>query len=155
MKAYSEFLSEREIYILENHPAMSYRAIGEKFGIGQERVRQIKVAALRKVRQEKLREQAAERNKLPVTLNIRRKDLFIIIRSLDAHLRNIQQYRADQRLKDPEKKSDPDYDRAMELRDLFRKALGDEGVLDELMTESSSSPAEEKIIPLRPEQKDI
>ncbi len=137
MKAYQEFLSEREIFILEHHPEMSYKAIGEELGIGPERVRQIKVAAARKVRQEKTREQAAERNKQSVTMTIRRKDLFIIVRGLEAHIHNMQRQRADQRIKNPEEKTDPDYNRTWELVDLFRDILIEKRPMDDLIAEEN------------------
>lgn len=134
MKEYKDFLSDREIFVVEHHPEMSYRAIGEELGIGQERVRQIKVAAWRKIREEKKQEQAAERNKQTVTLNIRRKDLFIIARGLDAHIHNMQRVKVDQRLKDTEEKVDPDYTRAWELLELFRAVLLDRRSLSELLS---------------------
>ena len=52
MREYIEFLSDREIFVLQHHPAMSYKVIGEEWGVSPERVRQIKVYAQRKVRAE-------------------------------------------------------------------------------------------------------
>jgi len=53
MKDLHEFLSERELFVIENHPEMSYAKIGERFGITGNRVAQIKTMALRKIREEK------------------------------------------------------------------------------------------------------
>lgn len=43
-------LTERERYVLEHRPGMTYKAIGLELGISPERVRQIKVEAERKLR---------------------------------------------------------------------------------------------------------
>ena len=43
-------LTERERYVLERRPEMTYKAIGLELGISPERVRQIKVEAERKLR---------------------------------------------------------------------------------------------------------
>lgn len=46
MKDLQEFLSERELFVIENHPAMSYGKIGEQLGITGNRVAQIKTIRL-------------------------------------------------------------------------------------------------------------
>lgn len=148
MREYKDFLSEREIFILEHHPEMSYRAIGEQLGIGSERVRQIKVAALHKIKDEKRREQAAERNKLPVTLTIRRKDLFIIARGLDAHITNMRMVLADQRHKDKEAFTDTDYERACELRSQIYDALQDKALRDRPKGDEEPLQPANNVIPL-------
>lgn len=43
-------LTDRELYVLEHRPGMTYKAIGLELGISPERVRQIKVEAERKLR---------------------------------------------------------------------------------------------------------
>ncbi len=115
MRERDQYLSEREIFILENHPAMSYRAIGEVLGIGPERVRQIKIAALRKEREAKKKEQAAERNRCTITLKVTRKDLHIILRGLEEHEYNLVRFHADLRRKNTPENEDPDYQRTTEL----------------------------------------
>ena len=55
MKKRTEFLTDREIFVLEHYPAMTYRAIGQELGISQERVRQLRVHAERRIREEALR----------------------------------------------------------------------------------------------------
>ena len=52
MRERSEYLTEREMYVLDNHPGLSYQKIGVQLGITAERVRQIKQQALRHVREE-------------------------------------------------------------------------------------------------------
>ena len=66
MKDLQEFLSERELFVIENHPAMSYGKIGEQLGITGNRVAQIKTMALRKIREEKHREEAWKRGQQKV-----------------------------------------------------------------------------------------
>lgn len=63
MKDLHEFLSEREIYIVENHPAMTYSRLAVELGITANRVAQIKTAAMRKIREEKNRETARARGR--------------------------------------------------------------------------------------------
>ncbi len=123
MRERDRYLSEREIFILDNHPAMSYRTIADELGIGAERVRQIKNAAERKVREAKRKEQAAERNKLSVTFTVRRKDLFIILRGLEQHRLTLLQGCADQRRKKEPGNEDPDFKRTEELIDIIRSYL--------------------------------
>ena len=77
MRDYSEFLTEREIFIIQNHPAMSYKAIAEKFGVSPERVRQIKVYAQRQIQKERARDEAHARALEPVQLTLRRKDVHL------------------------------------------------------------------------------
>lgn len=43
-------LTDRERYVLERRPSMTYKSIGIELGISPERVRQIKVEAERKLR---------------------------------------------------------------------------------------------------------
>ena len=123
MREYSEFLTDREIFVLDHHPTMSYRAISEELGISPERVRQLKVYAERKIRDEKRREQAAARGQLPVTLTLRRKDLWVIIRGLEAHLAELLSPMADQRRKKENLEVDPDYHLAEVLIQDLREIL--------------------------------
>lgn len=81
----NNFLNKREIFILENYPAMSYRAIGEKLGISTERVRQIKVAAERKIREWEFLLEWRRREEYFIILTLRRNDLWLITRSLEQH----------------------------------------------------------------------
>lgn len=123
MRERSEFLTDREIFVLDHHPAMSYKTIGEELGISQERVRQLKVYAERKIRDEKRREQAAARGQLPVTLTLRRKDLWVIIRGLQAHQANLLRPMADQRRNKENMEEDPDYQLAEKLVQNLREIL--------------------------------
>ena len=114
MKELSEFLSEREIYVLENHPAKTYAVIAAEIGLTQERVRQIKIAAERKVREEKRKEEHDERGQEPVSLSVTRSEFSFIQRAL----MNYQTFLlrtgpADQRRKNTE--ADPDLTRTMDL----------------------------------------
>ena len=99
MRDYSEFLSDREIYILRNHPSMSYAAIGEVLGVSPERVRQIKAVALRNIRKEKARDDAHARAQEEILLCLRRKDVQLILFALDELRNPVLTYRADQRRK--------------------------------------------------------
>ena len=99
MRDYSEFLTEREIFVLQNHPAMSYKAIGEEFGISPERVRQIKNYAERKVRAERARDDAHARALEPVQLTLSRKDVQMLLWALRELQRPILTFAADQRRK--------------------------------------------------------
>ena len=115
MRERNEFLTEREIFVLDHHPAMSYKAIGEELGISQERVRQLKVYAERKIRDEKRREQAAARGQVPVTLTLHRKDLWVIIRGLQALQSVLLRPMIDQRRNKETLEEDPDYQLAEKL----------------------------------------
>ena len=109
MRERSEFLTDREIFVLDHHPAMSYKAISVELGISQERVRQLKVHAERMIRDEKRREQAAARGQIPITLTIHRKDLWVIIRGLQALQSDLLRPMADmRRKKGPNIDADPD-----------------------------------------------
>lgn len=55
MRELTEFLTDREIFVLENWPARTYKAIGQDLGVSPERVRQIRVKAERKIREENRR----------------------------------------------------------------------------------------------------
>ena len=123
MRELSEFLTDREIFVLEHHPSMSYKTIGEELGISQERVRQLKVYAERKIRDEKRREQAEARGQLPVTLTLRRKDLWVIIRGLEAHQVELLRPKADQRRNKETLEEDPDYQLAEKLIQDIREIL--------------------------------
>lgn len=99
MRDYIEFLTDREIYILQNHPAMSYKAIGEEWGVSPERVRQIKLYAQRKIRAERARDEAHARALEPVQLTLRRKDVQLILWAIRELQRPILTFAADQRRK--------------------------------------------------------
>lgn len=124
MREHNEFLTEREIFVLNHHPAMSYKAIGEVLGISKERVRQLKVYAERKILDEKRREQTEARGQLPVTLTLRRKDLWVIIRSLEEHRMRLKKSKADLRFKkDISLVEDPDVKVAEELIHTLKDVL--------------------------------
>lgn len=124
MREYSEFLTEREIFILEHHPAMTYKAIGQELGISSERVRQLKYHAERMIREEKRREQAAARGQLPIMVILRRKDLWIVIRALKNYSHHLVIKSADLRRKqEPDLKEDPDIQIAENLIHSFLQIL--------------------------------
>lgn len=109
-----DFLSEREIFVLRNHPTITYKAIGEQLGVTPERVRQIKVNANIKIRKEKRRELQNQKGERPITLTIKRKELQLIIRGLSEYSWELtrQKYRK----KSPtDKNIDPDIQPADEL----------------------------------------
>lgn len=109
MRQPCDYLSGRELFVLENHPKMSYQKIGEIFGITGERVRQIKVHAERVVREEKRRDNARVRAAETVQLTLTRKDLWIIRRGLRELSAKYTLVRADMRRKHYE--PDPDEER--------------------------------------------
>ena len=83
MRKLEELLSEREIFILENHPSTSYVNLGTVLGITGNRVAQIKRAALRKIREEKTLEAARERGRIKVRYELNRAECYLIIRALE------------------------------------------------------------------------
>ena len=85
MRALSEFLNERELYILEHYPAMTYKAIAAEMGVSTERVRQMRIHAERMIREEKRRDQARERAAQNVTITIQRRELWLLFRALDTY----------------------------------------------------------------------
>lgn len=99
MRDYSDFLTEREIFIIQNYPAMSYKAIGEKFGVSPERIRQIKAHAQAMIRKERARDEAHARALEPVQLTLRRKDVQMLLWALKELRWPILTYSADQRRK--------------------------------------------------------
>jgi len=42
MKELSEFLDEREIYILENYPGKTFKVLGDELGVSNVRVKKIR-----------------------------------------------------------------------------------------------------------------
>lgn len=82
MKDIHEFLSEREILIVENHPAMTYSQLAAELGITANRVAQIKRAAMRKIREEKDREAARVHGRMKVDYTLTRSECYLIIRAL-------------------------------------------------------------------------
>lgn len=82
MRALSEFLSEREIYIYENHPQVSYAKLATELGITGNRVAQIKHNVIRKIRDEKVREQREQWAKETLLLSMSRGECLVILRAL-------------------------------------------------------------------------
>lgn len=110
MRELKEFLNERELYVLKNHPTMTYKAIGIELGISPERVRQLKVHAERLIREEKRREITAVRGLEWVTITLQRRDVWLVIRALGELLDPV----LTKALRDNHKKDfelDPDIDR--------------------------------------------
>ena len=114
MRELSEILTERELYVLEHHPAMTYKAIAAEMGVTTERIRQIRVRAERKIREEKRRDQARERAAQPVTITIQRRELWLLFRALET-------YRVDILLRNKKGvEEDPDYSLTETLITKFR-----------------------------------
>ena len=119
MRERSEYLTEREMYVLDNHPGLSYQKIGVQLGITAERVRQIKQQALRHVREEKRRELAIARGNELVHLTLKRNEVWLLMRGLRELGMKCLQYRGDMRSKDRE--PDPDEERIDRLYNELRQ----------------------------------
>lgn len=78
MRNIEEFLDERELYIYRNHPAKSFKMLGEEFGVSGTRISQIKERAIRKIRYEKRRAIAHPWYEEEIKLQLRRKELFLL-----------------------------------------------------------------------------
>ena len=145
MREYREFLSERELYVLENHPRLTYKMIGEELGISQERVRQLKVHAERMIREERRREQVQVNGRLPVQLTLQRRDVYLIIEALREYHTTLLKRKADQRFKnDGEKEKDPDlwFQRLEEIEKLLQDGYYSRPFLSVITTYSSVSKEE-------------
>lgn len=106
MREPSEYLSARELFILENHPGMSYAKIGEVLGISGNRVQQIKSQAERRIREEKRRDNARAIAQQEVQLTLTRREVWVIVRGLqELKLKHLATH-ADQRRRHLE--NDPD-----------------------------------------------
>lgn len=122
MKDLQEFLSERELFVIENHPAMSYAKIGEQLGITGNRVAQIKTMALRKIREEKRREEAWKRGQQKVDFALSRSQCYLVIRAL----REYAVYLTPSNIRvrnNPNYEPDPDIARCEALIESLRAAL--------------------------------
>ncbi len=104
-------LTEREQFIYENYPGMTYKAIALELGISPSRIGQIKHNAERKIRDAKLREQAHERSKQLVSIEIPRGMCFVLFRGLEALRGEIMDKRGSNiRMYPKEPIEDPDYE---------------------------------------------
>ena len=122
MKDLQEFLSERELFVIENLPAMSYAKIGEQLGITGNRVAQIKPMALRKIREEKRREEAWKRGQQKVDFALSRSQCYLVIRAL----REYAVYLTPSNIRvrnNPNYEPDPDIARCEVLIESLRAAL--------------------------------
>lgn len=115
MREPSAYMNEREIYVLNNHPAMTYESLAAELGISKERVRQVKVAAVRKVKAEKRRDYAMARAAEEVSVTLQRGEIWLVRRCLDAMHTKLLSYRGGQH-RNPED-NDPDIQRIELLRD--------------------------------------
>ena len=122
MRDLSEFLDEREIYVLKNCPQKTYKAIGEELGVSGGRIRQIKDYALRKIRKEKGREQRTEI--CPVTLQrpVLRKELWVILRALEMYNQKLYAQFANEYVPRAVE-TDPDYLASQALIEEIRELL--------------------------------
>lgn len=110
MRELKEILTERELYVLKNHPAMTYKAIGIELGISPERVRQLKVHAERMIREEQKRELESTKGQKLVTITLQRRDVWLVIRALGELLDPVLTKALRDRRKNASEK-DPDIDR--------------------------------------------
>ena len=93
---------------------MTYKAIAAEMGVTTERIRQIRVSAERKIREEKRRDQARERAAQLVTITIQRRELWLLLRALET-------YQIDILLKNRKcLEEDPDYSLTETLITKFR-----------------------------------
>lgn len=122
MKDLQEFLSERELFVVENHPAMSYGKIGEQLGITGNRVAQIKTMALRKIREEKRREEAWKRGQQKVDYALTRSQCYLVIRALGNYARYLTPSNIRAR-NNPKYEPDHDIARCEALIELLQAAL--------------------------------
>ena len=122
MKELHEFLSERELFVIENHPAMSYANIGEQLGITGNRVAQIKTMALRKIREEKRREEAWKRGQQKVDYALTRSQCYLVIRALGGYVVYLTPSNIRTRT-NPNYEPDPDIARCEALIESLRAAL--------------------------------
>lgn len=122
MKDLKEFLSERELFVIENHPAMSYAKIGAQLGITGNRVAQIKTMALRKIREEKRREEAWKRGQQKVDFALTRSQCYLVIRALGEYAVYLTPSNIRTRT-NPNYEPDPDIARCEALIESLRAAL--------------------------------
>ena len=122
MKDLQEFLSERELFVIENHPAMSYAKIGEQLGITGNRVAQIKTMALRKICEEKRLEEAWKRGQQKVDYALTRSQCYLVIRALGEYAVYLTPSNIRAR-NNPKYEPDPDIARCEALIESLRAAL--------------------------------
>ena len=122
MKDLSEFLNEREIYILENYPQKTLKVLGEELGISNVRVKQIRDYAKRKIREQKRIEQEQETEPVLLSHTLQRREAWVLLRALENYNACIcKEWYVDA---DPERVNmEPDYRATQALIETFREAL--------------------------------
>ena len=122
MKDMSEFLNAREIYILENYPQKTLKALGEELGVTNVRVKRIKDYAKRKIREQKRIEQEQETAPVLLPRTLQRRDVWVLLRALEAYNESIyKEWYVDV---DPERVyMEPDYLATRVLIEELREAL--------------------------------
>lgn len=122
MKELSAFLSEREIYILENYPKKTFKALGEELGISNVRAKKIRDCAKRKIRQQKRIEQEQEIEPVLLSRTLQRRDAWVLLRALEHYNESVyNEWHVDQ---DPERvKMEPDYIATKALIEVLRGSL--------------------------------
>ena len=122
MKNLSEFLSEREIYIMENYPKKTLKALGEELGITNVRVMRIRDYAKRKIREQKRIEQKQDVAPVVLPHTLRRREVWVLLRALEHYNQCIyKEWHVDA---DPERvKMEPDYVATQALIEMFREVL--------------------------------
>ena len=122
MKALTAFLTERELYILENYPQKTLKALGKELGITSVRVLRIRDGAKRKIREQKRMEQ--EQDVAPVLLSraLQRRDAWVLLRALEHY--NACLYNEWHVDADPKRvEMEPDYMATQALIEVFRESL--------------------------------
>lgn len=113
-------LTEREKFVYENYPAMTYKAIAAELGISPSRIGQIKHKAERKIRDAKMREQIRERNKEIVRIELPRGMCFIIFRGLNVLREKItDKMGSNIRMHSKDDIEDPDYELSKKVESLI------------------------------------
>ena len=107
MRDLKDFLSEREIYIIENHPRLSYAKLGAELDITGNRVAQIKHKAERKIREEKKAEAKREWAKQPVLIPLKRSEWLVVRRALRSYSNKLTPNTVCART-NPKREPDPD-----------------------------------------------
>lgn len=125
MRNIEEFLTDREIFILENHPGISYAKLGVALGITGNRVSQIKKTALRKIREEKKMEAARQKGQLKVRYELNRAECSLIIRALEHYSSFLTPGNYKTR-NNPNYEKDPDIARSDALVIRLRNALSEQ-----------------------------
>ena len=120
MRELSEFLTENELYVYQNHPKIKYQVLADELGLSYRRVAQMKHDAKKKIIKEKHIERLAERAQQPVELILKRRDIYVVHRALWAYAADLTDI--DMRKKQPQEE-DPDLKIVKNLIPYFSELL--------------------------------